>query len=220
MTAVIYTATRNIQKLAFNVSGTDISASTTDDSINATSTDLSTLNNDEWIYVAGFTDSTNNLWHQLNAASTTTKILVDTNLVTEAAGDSVSIQGFLHGMDQTYSLDIGLNNYVEMDDLNRVMNKSLGGSVEILDFSTLNSDFSIKRQWDISLAPITSTNLPAVLEWLGSISLGETFTFDPEGSVATPDDPKTVKLLNPYTGRSGIQTFNQYGGISLSLIEA
>ena len=86
-------AFQNTFSTAFSDTGTDTSADTTDDSFNNVSADWPlTLSNGQWIYVSGFTEAANNGWHQVSGTPTASKIIVTSNLTTEAAGDSVTIK--------------------------------------------------------------------------------------------------------------------------------
>src|SRR3954462_15452732 len=104
MASVTYTALRELESTGYAKGGSDISAAGTDDSFNATVTNLSGLNDNEWVNTSGFANAANNGWFQANGASTSTKISQDTttSLVTEGAGASVSINGYKRGLGQTY----------------------------------------------------------------------------------------------------------------------
>lgn len=72
---------------------TSISASTTDDSFNDSGSNFGTsIVEDDHIEVSGFTESANNGTFLADDDSTTSKIKVKANLVTEAAGDAVTIE--------------------------------------------------------------------------------------------------------------------------------
>lgn len=71
-------------------SGITLSASTTDDSFNDSASGLADFDGYAWINVSGFTDSSNNGIFAVEAV-TAAKITVVENLVTEIAGDSVTV---------------------------------------------------------------------------------------------------------------------------------
>ena len=58
--------------------------------------------------------------------------------------------------------------------------------------------------WDVPTDFILQADLPEWYEFLDSVDAGETFTLDPYGTVASPDDPLTVELEgNPSEPREG-----------------
>lgn len=69
---------------------TGVDASTTDDSFNSSAAFADVLQLGDLITVSGFTESANNGEFRVISA-TTSKIVVDANLTTEAAGDSITI---------------------------------------------------------------------------------------------------------------------------------
>lgn len=79
---------------AFTLTATDISASTADDSFNsvAAAFNTSTILPGYWIKVSGFANAANNGIFKV-VSVTTAKIVVAANLVTEAAGPSVTVKG-------------------------------------------------------------------------------------------------------------------------------
>lgn len=184
MSLVTYTAKREIEKLAYLKSGTDISAAAADDSFNATSTNLSGLIDNEWINTSGFANSANNGWFQANGNSTTTKISQDTtaSLVTESAGPSITIQGYKRGYGQSYNLESGMQQLTRDARTIRKEQESLGGSVETL----------LQRRivaWNVKTDILEESALAQWREFHASVESGETFTFDPYGSAASPDKP-------------------------------
>lgn len=188
MSAITYIAKRNIELNGFSASGIDISAATSDDSFNSVTTDLSGSLNDEWIYVTGFTETANNGWFQVNGTPTTTKIIQDTSsLTTEAAGDAVVITGYKRGYGQSYSFDIATSSRNRSVQAKKTFSESLNGTRETL----FNYHAEI---WSITLAPVLIANMSQIREFLESCMGGESFTFDPYGTVAVPDDPKTAEL--------------------------
>jgi hypothetical protein len=188
MAYVQYTAKdRKIIELDFSAAGTDISAAASDDSFNSTTTDLSGLLAGNWIKVSGFTETANNGWHQLASDSTSTKIVTNSILTTESAGDAVSMQGYEHGSGELYSIDfdgsmiypthspdiepsIAENGYTESV-INRI---DYGWTV-----TTTLRDLSARGSWR---------------EFLASVANYESFTFDPDGTSSVPISPVTVVM--------------------------
>ena len=75
------------------ISGTDISATALDSSINATTTDLSAAVVGQYIAVSGFTDPANNVYARVLTSSATKITLEGVTLVDEAAGATIDING-------------------------------------------------------------------------------------------------------------------------------
>jgi len=202
MTAITYVAKRGFEESGFSANGTDISASSADDSFNATATDLSGVVDDEWILVSGFSiNDVNNGWFQADGASTTTKILEVNdpvvNLITEAAGDAVTITGYKRGLNESYEIETEAHILTPQDTPIAKQAMALDGTPETLFTRNdatweVNTDFILESAW---------------LQWrefIRSVSGGEIFTFDAYGSIASPDNPISVMLVgtprysNPY----------------------
>lgn len=190
MSVITYTAKREIEKNSFSAAGTDISADTTDDSFNATSTDLSGGADDEWNEVAGFTDTANNGWFQNNGIPIATKIIQDTgNLVTEAAGNNITIQGYKRGSGQSYDIEFGARVATRSTRIYSKPHRSIGGQLE-----TLLHRHEV--QWQITTSNLTDTELEQFREFLYSVEGGESFTFDRDGTIAVPDNAITCTLAS------------------------
>lgn len=189
MSVIAYTAKREIEKLAYAKSGIDISAAAADDSFNGATTSLSGLANDEWIKVGGFANGANNGWFQANGASTSTKITQDTStiLVTEAAGPLVTIQGYRRGYGQSYSIEFTPRALERSGRIDRSRRTSLAGNRETL----LNR---IETFWNVNSGRLLESQIPQWREFLASVAAGETFSFDPYGTIAMPDNPLSVDL--------------------------
>ncbi len=185
-----YVAKRRLEKTAFSISAaTDVSADTTDDSFNSVTEDLSGLTNNQWVDVSGFTDAANNGFFKVSGSSTTTKITTDAalNLVTESAGNSISMQGYVRGSGQSYNLEIDLQQINLSEKSTKNVAESLSGVREIL----------LHREtyyWDVTTLFITAAQLPQWQEFMSSVKAGETFSFDPYGTVASPDNVISVTL--------------------------
>jgi len=70
---------------------TDIDAASTDNSYNATSSDLSVFGVGEWIEVRGFTEAANNGYKKVVSAAAG-KLVVEQSLTDESSGDSITIK--------------------------------------------------------------------------------------------------------------------------------
>lgn len=190
MSVITYSAKREIEKTGFFASGLDISADTVDDSYNSVSSDLSGVADDEWVNVAGFSDPANNGWFQANGTSTITKIIQDTaDLVAEAAGNVVTVQGYKRGLGQAYEIEFGAERLDRRVDITRKQHRSIGGQTETL---LHRNDVKWMCQTDI----LEQSDLPQWYEFIHSVEGGETFTFDPYGAVATPDESLPVILAS------------------------
>lgn len=198
-----YIATRGLVPTGFSVGGVDLSASSVDDSFNSVTTVLSGLLNDEWILVAGFlTNAVNNGWFQVDTDSTATKIkqVMDTpvNLVTEAAGDSVTIVGYYRGLNESYTLETAAHTVTPSDSPVISATPALDGTTETI---YKRND----KQWRILTDFISEADWPQWREFMQSVHGGEAFTFDAFGTIASPDDPVSVQLVgtpqysNPYS---------------------
>lgn len=190
MAAVYYFAKRSIITNSFLLEAiTDISVSDVDNSFNASSSDLSGLLANEWVYVSGSPNIENNGWHQLSVNSITGKITTLSTLVTEAAGAAITIQGYEHGEGEQYSLDIDVRTAEYKEKENKKTNESLSGLEEQILHNT-------KIFWSITTAIIDEdTEKKYWLEFLHSVRVGETFTFDVYGTVATSDNPLQATLV-------------------------
>lgn len=207
MSAVTYTAKRNIELSGFSASGSDVGADTTDDSFNtgtfSPTTNLLGVLDDEWIKVEGFTVAANNGWFQANGDSTSTKIIQDTaNLTTETAGspatEIVTITGYKRGLGQSYSIDLSTTVRNRSITSKKNFSESLNGTREVLFHNSV-------ELWAVTLAPLPIASMPQIREFIESTLGGETFTFDPYGTVAVPDDPFTAELVSSTYQENEIQ---------------
>jgi len=196
MPAIIYTALRSIKRTSFeSLSKTTISVTSTGSPNTSTLSDsaspgsLSGLSNGDWVKVTGFTTTVNNGWHQVLSTSNANAITVNTILTVEAAGNVITILGYLRGSGQSYSIDVRFTN----DDRQRKVTKTeaaaLSGNTETIVHRRENF-FSIVSQ----VLDTTGTNYDQFIEFLDSCESGESFTFDRTGSVATPVDQLTARL--------------------------
>lgn len=191
MTTIAYLAARKLEKTGYLKIGTDISAAASDDSFNATSTNLSGLLDNQWIKVSGFANAVNNGWFQVNGNSTTTKISQDTltTLVTEAAGPSVTIVGYKRGLGQTYQLEFGAEVLDRSSDANSESNQPMA---DVAPEVVLYREEALEQ---VRTTAIDQTTMNQFREFLSSVRAGESFTFDKYGTIASPSNPLTAVLV-------------------------
>lgn len=196
MPSVTYTAQRSIIPLSFLVSDkTDISASTLGspfvNSYKSVSTDLSGLKTNEWIKVSGFTNAINNGWYQLAIDSVTNTItLITINndaFINEAAGNSITIDGYLHGKGANYSLDLRFRSDNRQRQVIKYNSQALDGNTETIVQDRIN-------YYDINSGVIIPNVYRSMIEFLDSCESNEQFTFDRDGSIAIPVDPLAAVL--------------------------
>ena len=213
MAVFTYTAKRRIVTLSpsWSKTGSDISAATTDDSFNSASTDLSGLSSGNYIKVSGFSNNANNGWHKVGANSTTNKITATENLVDEAAGAIVTIEGYEHGPGEQYSLEKPAGPLDPEDRIIASYQRTLSGRQEtLLD--------RIESVWNLTTDWIRETEVVYWQEFLASVAAGETFSFDPYGSISSPDSPRNVIVENKSFRWSRVGSKKVYT-ISMTLLE-
>lgn len=180
MTAITYTAKRSLVDAGFEVSGTDISASTADDSFNSTIQDFSGLLAGYWVLITN--SVSNDGWHQLSVDSTATKITTTSNLVDELAGANINVAGYIHALNATYTLETAAHSLDKSFVAQTNVAESLSGIVETLLLN--NSEY-----WSIKTDHISEAELPYWNEFFSSVRGGESFDIDPYGTVAAPVAP-------------------------------
>lgn len=94
------------------------------------------------------------------------------------------VSGHVEG--DEYSLDIPLASLERRVAEEKERTESLSGNEETLLHR-------LDVFWSCTTANIKEADIGALREFLDSTAGGEQFTFDPYGSVASPDDPVTVK---------------------------
>lgn len=200
MPSISYTALRSIVRVSFSAeTKTTISVSSTGSPNVSTFSDsaspgsLGGLNSGEWVLVSGFTDSANNGWHQLSIDSTPTLITVTSILTTAAAGDTVSLIGYLHGLNETVATDIRL----QSDDRQRSVVKNqaiaLDGNVETLTHRRV--DF-----YNVTTGVLIPADYKLMIQFLDSCESGEAFSYDRDGTLASPDNAVSAFIdTNGYT---------------------
>lgn len=192
MSAIVYTAKRNIITTALKVSAADVGVAAVDDSFNSTTTDLSGLNADEWIYTSGFTGAANNGWCQVVVDSTANKITTYSALVDEIAGNNIKIDGYMHGLNQLYGIDFELRALVPSTADKKSVVNSQGGSRESILYREDNFLNLITHYID-------EVSLNYWQEFFSSVKNNETFTFDRTGTSGTPVNPTNCELEGNYT---------------------
>jgi len=212
MPAITYIALRSITRLAFQVlSKTDIKADsiTGTNFFNSVAGDFLGLNVGDWIFVTGFITSANNGWHQLAFNSNTNGITVTGTLIPEAAGNTITILGYLRGFGISYSFDLGM----QQDDRQRLPTKtvlkSLAGNVETL--TDRREDF-----FQLTTLPINNNEYNQVIEFLDSCESDEGFTFDRTGTVATPVNPVGARIEG--NGYTETRMGNAYRAFSFKIV--
>ena len=190
MSYVTYTTKRHLEKTAFSASGTDISASSTDDSFNSVTTSLSGVSDNEWVYVTGFTTAANNGWFQAAGASTATKIIEDSSsLTTETAGNTINIQGYARGINQSYKLVFDSQRIDTPGEVESKTAESLSGVTETIHHHE-------KERFLVTTTPFHNSERKQFEEFWWSVSRGEQFTLDVYGTSTTDDDPRSVRMVD------------------------
>lgn len=187
---ITYTAQREIVKLAYDKSGTVISASAVDNSYNCATLDLSGINAGQYVLVSGFANDENNGYHQV-VSSTANKVTVAETLLTEAAGPLVTLDGRLHAVGLSYNLEIGAQGIDKRREVVKSVNRALDGSPEAV----------VSRSgyvWTFRTNRVNQADLPWWEEFLASVEANETFTLDPYGTLAVPDKPVTVEMTDAH----------------------
>ena len=185
MPALSYTVLRSIVRVTFNVTlKTDISVSSSGsplvNTFSSVAGDFSGLNSGEWVFVEGFTNSANNGWHQLSLNSTSSLITVTSTLITELAGVVVSFTGYLYGFGELVSSDIRVSVDNRQKQVIKTESKSLDGSIE-----TLTDDR--KTFYNITTGVLIPADYKFMIQFLDSCESGEAFTWDRDGTLASPD---------------------------------
>lgn len=90
-------------------------------------------------------------------------------------------------VDESYSVDLNLTARGQSRQTDRAENKPISGATEVLLFNDW-------REFDSTTGYVTRAELSPVEEFLASAVGGGTFTFDPYGSIASPDTPLICEL--------------------------
>lgn len=78
---------------ALSISATTISASASGNTIDDSANGFGSVADEQWIYVAGFTNSENNGWKKVTASAAGSLTIAGSGLVNETAGATVTIEG-------------------------------------------------------------------------------------------------------------------------------
>ena len=188
MTAITYTATRNLVPGGHTITGTDIGSGTLYDAFYSSTTDLSGILIGHSIYVTGFSSDTNNGWHTLASTSTATNIFVTTNLtVDEAAGQTITIVDYVHRGGSQYQVEALPADLTIWEKVASAESISQGG----LEQSIMQR---VDSGWNFMSDYIEDANVPYWREFLHSCMGKEPFLFDAYGSIASADNPEIVVL--------------------------
>jgi len=189
MSVFTYTALREIEPTGYSKAASDISVAAADDSFNQIAAGLLGILDNEWFLVAGYANAANNGWFQANGNATTTKIMQDTTaaLVTEAVGPAVTIAGYKRGLNQSYSLEIGVRSERSAK-VNRNVQQPLGGGAPEVLLHRRDTVIAVTTGY------ISEAQIGQWREFLASVEGGETFTIDLLGTVAVPVDPLSAML--------------------------
>lgn len=79
--------------------------------------------------------------------------------------------------------------------------------VEALDGSRDTLLWSVAEVWSVVADEVHNDSMPIWLEFLHSVVGGESFTFDPYGTVAVPVSPMTVELQDKFSTPRNGQTY-------------
>lgn len=213
MAVITYTAKRKHVAKDQAVAASDISAAASDDSFNTTAFDFSGLLAGEFVYVEGFTNAANNGWHEVASDSTTTKIIVTSALVDEAAGGDITITFYEHGDGEVYSLEFKMRQYEEVpvaekevsQSLSRVRETQLFNEAQTFQISTNHIDEANKKYWR---------------EFFSSVRAGENFTFDAHGTIASPDVPQTAELIGIESWQRWNRALKHFASFTIEVLDA
>lgn len=211
MAVITYTAKRNIAKKNYAVTGSDISASATGNTFDSTVNDLSGMLAGEWVYITGFSNAANNGWHQLASDSTTNQIAVAEALTNEVAGATITVQGYYHGYGQSYQLEFKLRQFDDAPNINSSESRSLSQNIiEALYFGETEKDA-------VSTDLITEADRPYWKEFFASVRARETFTFDADGTIASPGTAINATLDGKETWQRFKTQRNWFAGFTIEV---
>ncbi len=163
---------------------------------NSPATDLSVFTDGYWLKSSGWTDSNNNEWFLIDGVPTVNLVTLDpliNNVVTEAAGNDITLTEYYRGVGQSYSIESSVRLGNVMQDVGyRNEAVSISGKKETLFQRRLTT-------YDLQVGVIDGADFPQWREFLASVMGGETFTFDAYGTIASPDDPVLARLAGDPT---------------------
>jgi len=189
VSAITYTAKRKIVPSGFNVTDVDLSIASVDNSINSVTTDLSGLLASDYVVLTG--SAVDDGWHEVYVDSTANKIELLSSLTDEAAGSPINITGYKHGLSVSYNLETGAQALNPSYPADTKAPSSLSGVTETLLFAE-------HEDWDVTTQIIEESELPYWHEFFSSVRAGESFNFDPYGTIAVPDSVKSCRLVGDY----------------------
>lgn len=135
--------------------------------------------------VLTFLSPTGETW-TLAQSGTPPAVFQGTALVTEAAGQTVSVVGYARGLNQSYDLETGITRATRSNNTKNSKKQAIGGGLpEVINY---RSETFI----DVTTKTVDESAILQWREFLASVEGGETFTFDRYGTVASPVEPKTA----------------------------
>jgi len=96
-----------------------------------------------------------------------------------------------HDEDTAYAIDIGATTL-------NVSRTPVKNSVQAKDGTRETLHDRTDVFWEVTTGVVTEDDLPAWEEFLSSVEANEEFLFDPYGTSANPDDPRTVEMVDGY----------------------
>lgn len=129
-----------------------------------------------------FVASTNETW-TINQSGSPAAILQGVALITEAAGAPVTLKGYKRGLNQTYSMEFGIELGDRSSDVKRTKQQPMANVPPEVTFFR-EEDFE-----DIRTAKILQSGILQWREMISSSRAGELVTFDKYGTIAAPDNP-------------------------------
>lgn len=200
---ISYAATESLIPTGISVTGTNLSANTSDYFQTTTSGALNVFTTDYWIEVAGFTNPENNGWFQVGTAPNAFAREIDPDgvLVTEAAGNSITMTEYTHGYNQQYELEFNIQQ------LDRTSQSNILGD---------NISYSGKREkmvsglwtyYDVTTSEIEEADMAAFREMMDSIA-DQTFQCSLNNDPIDVNTPYFILDSNSYTeSRVGQTTY-------------
>lgn len=192
-----------------NVSATDISSVSADNSYNSTTTDFTTQNiaAGQWIKVAGFTNAANNGYARVSSVTSNKIVVTGLTLVNEAAGNSITIKGSMirNGTTKTsFTLEKEFKDITEFVSYSGMRVSNFGITVSPENIVTGSFAFLGKSAVPASATVGTGANVAAPSnEVMNAI---DNVTGIREGAAATSEDVTEIafELDNNLRGRPAV----------------
>lgn len=180
-----YIATADIVPVDFIVTGDDVAF--TGNAITSVATNLSGLLSGQWVSVVG--SVSNDGWYQLSADSVVGSMTVVQSLVAESAGALLTLDGYLHGYGEAYSIIVACEVLDSKFDDSFKANSPLdrSGETEIVFFGT-------DEVWSVVTDEFDFEDVPSYKEFRASTVDGQTFSFDPYGDGVVSVDLMSVEI--------------------------